>query len=448
MANVERLNIYTIQDVIGILDTAALEGGELVLEYRAMQTANRALIAHHAIEKGFKARLDKECITYSTKRMDGHDLYELFQLTKQIGDGKWAMNLADAYNDAVTFYEYDLALAPHLETLDSYLLEVGVGTSFAKMRYWLENQVTASQSAGEILQVSLLLHREILASLWPLMAFDQQRLVSQRVEGAVMGELRKLLSYSPGEPDERSVSLLKQWLNVQPDVRSALRYAVQRNYSIEALDELGKRKLAEAFEKLSASADPAVRFYVATCKDLRLGLQPQFPDAEVLLKWLNKQGTAAEVSTPAGDVLGSVNKHVQSRWLVEPHWEFRSSFSITLEDAEHWLVNLFCREVSVVADGQSRRERIFTTDSSLPQPHDTIAYASELSDVLEVLDKPKEIELNFWHENHEIQSGQQVVITLEHREDPGLIQRIEGVVERVQSGKVTITGYSFWGLGS
>ena len=458
MANIERLNYYSMQDVISILDTATLEGGELVREYGAMQTANRALIAHHAIEKGFKARLDKEGITYSTKGQHGHDLYGLYQLTKQIDNGNWAMNLADAFKDAVTFYEYDLALAPHLETLDSYLLEVGVGASFVKMRYWLENQITASQSADETLQVSLLLHREILAALWPLAAFDQQRLVSRRVEGAVWGELRKLLPYSPGTPGEQSHKLLIRWLRSQPDARTALRETVQRNYLIEEIDEQGRQNLRKAFERLSSSdrqpfdrtpplsADPAVRFYIAACRDIRLGLQLLLPDAEVRVKWLNNQGTVAEMSTPAGEALGLITKHVQSRWLVEPHWEIRSSFSKSLEDAKHWLINLYCRQVSVVVDGSERLAYIFTTDSSLPQSGATSAYAANLSDVIEALGKPEELELNFWHENHKLRSGQQVAIALEHHEDSELVQRIEGVVDRVERGKVWIVGHSYWGI--
>ena len=61
-------------DVISILDSASLTGNELVPQYRAMQIANRDLIAHHSIEKGLKDRLKKEGLPYTKSRSQGHDL--------------------------------------------------------------------------------------------------------------------------------------------------------------------------------------------------------------------------------------------------------------------------------------------------------------------------------------------------------------------------------------
>ena len=181
----ESLKHDSIKDVISILDTAFLQGNELVPQYRAMQIANRALLAHTAIEKGLKARLDKEKLSCPKSGPQGHDLRNLYQLTKKVADGKWADSLANAFKDAVSFYEYDLEMLPYLETLEAYLEQVGSSKNFADMRYWLEDASAVEEAVEQIHHISLYLHKEILEALWPLVAFDKERLVSQRVERVV-----------------------------------------------------------------------------------------------------------------------------------------------------------------------------------------------------------------------------------------------------------------------
>ena len=75
----------SIMDVVSILDSASLTSNELVPQYRAMQIANRALIAHHSMEKGFKDRLKKEGLTYPTSGSQGHDLGGLLRWTPKFG---------------------------------------------------------------------------------------------------------------------------------------------------------------------------------------------------------------------------------------------------------------------------------------------------------------------------------------------------------------------------
>ena len=325
----EHLKYASIRDVVSILDTAFLKGNELVPQYRAMQVANRALIAHHAIEKGLKARLEKERLWYPRDAQKGHDLPHLYQLTKQINNGEWANALARTYKDAISFYEYDIELAPHFETLETYLMKVGSRKAFKEMRYWIEDHHAADASVDLILHISLHLHREILEALWPLVAFDQQRLVSGRVEEAVKKELYRSLVYSPGTPSEQAYNSVLQWLQTQRSHQTALREAVQQDYLVEGIDDLGRQNLRKAFERLSTSdnqplyplpppsADPAVSFYIGTCRDIRPSSQLQYPDAEVRVEWKNEQCTWAEVFSPAGEVLGFISKHIQSRWHVE-----------------------------------------------------------------------------------------------------------------------------------
>ncbi len=453
----EYLKHESMRDVVRILDTAFLKGNELMPQYRAMQIANRALIAHHAIEKGLKARLEKAGLHYPKSTQKGHDLYHLYKLTKQINNGKWADDLANSYQDAVSFYEYDLELAPHIETLETYLMEVGSGDAFKEMRYWIEDNSPGDDSVASILRISLHLHREILEALSHLVASDQQRLVSERVEQTVSKELRRAFIYSPGTSSEQAVKLLLKWLQTKPNLRTALKEAVQQDYLVEEIDELGRQNLRKAFEGLNAtdkqsyappppSADPAVSFYIGACGDIPPSLPGQYPDVEVQVKWQNEQHTSAALFSPGGEVLGYISRHIQSRWFVEPIFNNRAAFYKSFEDAKHWMIAHNCKRVSVNTAQQVRQLHIHSQDDFFPLPISNVVtdtIENVVTDTIE-MDKPQEFELNFWDEKHDLQTGQQVTITLNFDESSGAGDHLQGVISRVEHHKVWITGQKWF----
>ena len=439
----ESLKHDSIKDVISILDTAFLESNELVPQYRAMQIANRALLAHTAIEKGLKARLDKENIHYHKKGPQGHDLRELYKRTKKVADGKWADSLANAFKDAVSFYEYDLEMMPHLETLEAYLEQVGSSDNFKEMRYWLEDACAVGKAVEHIHHISLYLHKEILEALWALVAFDQERLVSQRVERVVRRALRMELLYPVGTPEEQA----SKWLRTKSSCREALREAVQQNYAIEGISELGQIRLKEAFERLKSSdnpvltpapsADPAVAFYMATCRDLPSGYSSPYSDARVLVKWTDERKTMAEVFSPGGDSLALMIKHVQSRWHVDPLMGHGGVFCKSFKDGQNWIVSQSCKQVTVVAGQQTKQRYIRSDRPYLPDPNNL--------DTTE-LDKAQELELSFWDTDHELLPGQQVTITLASGDESKAGETLEGVVTKVEQQKVWIMGHTWFGL--
>lgn len=443
----ESLKHESIKDVISILDTAFLKGNEMVPQYRAMQIANRAYLAHTAIEKGFKARLEKAGLSYPKSGNQGHDLHGLYQLTKKITNGNWADSLANAFKDAVAFYEYDSKMLPFLETLETYLEKVGSSKNFAEMRYWLEDATAAEATVEQIHHISLYLHKEVLEALWPLVAFDQERLVSERVEKVVQGALEKELSYSPGTPDEQACNELIQWLQTKPNCRTALRQAVQQNYAIEGISEVGRIRLRAAFESLSKSdnpafypspsADPAVAFYIGTCGDLPSGYSSGYPDAETIIKWTDESKTSAQIFSPGGDLLGLITKHVQSRWHVIALLNHGGVFSKSFEDAQNWIVSRCCKRVTVVAGQQTSQRYICSGDPYLPHPN-----MSGSLDTTE-LDKPQEMELTFWGTDHELLPGQQVTITLAFGDESKAGDKLGGIVTKVEQQKVWIMGHTW-----
>ena len=442
----ESLKYESIKDVISILDTAFLKGNEMVPQYRAMQIANRAFLAHTAIEKGFKARLEKAGLSYPKSGNQGHDLHGLYQLTKKVTNGKWADGLANAFKDAVSFYEYDLEMLPHLETVETYLAKVGSSKNFAEMRYWLEDASAAEQAVEQIHHISLYLHKEVLEALWALVGFDQERLVSERVESVVQRALEVELSYSPGTPEEQACNELIQWLQTKLNCRTALREAVQQNYAIEGISEVGRIRLREAFKRLSKSdnpafypspsADPAVAFYIGTCRDLPSGYSSGYPDAETMINWTDGSKTSAQIFSPGGDTLALITKHVQSRWHVVALLNHGGVFSKSFEDAQNWVVSQCCKQVTVVAGQQTSQRYICSSDSYLPHPN-----VGRNLDTTEP-DKPQELELSFWDTDHELLPGQQVTITLAFGDESKAGDNLGGVVAKVEQQKVWIMGHT------
>ena len=362
MSILESLKHESIKDVVGILDTAFLQSHELSPQYRAMQIANRAFLAHTAIEKGLKSRLEKGNVPYPNRGQEGHDLRRLYRLTKKVSDGQWADALSNAFSDAVLFYEYDVGMLPYLETLETYLEQVGSSKNFTDMRYWLEDASAVEEAVERILCVRLDLHREILEALWSLVGFDRERLASQRVEREVQRALELEYVYEAGTPKGQTYDDLIQWLRTKPNYRHALREAVQRNYAIGEISKLGRARLREAFERLgrsdnpafdsAPSADPAVAFYMATCQELPSNYPSPYPDVRVLINWKNESETLAEVLSPGGDMLALMTKHVQSRWHINTLSGHGGGFSKSFESGLNWIVSRWCKQVTIVADRQ------------------------------------------------------------------------------------------------
>ena len=277
----DHIQLSQIRDIITLLDSDdTMKGNELVPAYRAMQIANRAFLAHQAIETGLKVRLTRANLTVPTI----HDLCDLYNRTKEINNGQWAADLAAVFTDAVTYYEYDVNALRHLATLEAYLAKVGTAAVFIKMRYFVLEDKNA-EAIALMHHVNLVLHREILAGLGRLVAFDDFRLVSERAEQAIRMQLQRALTHVPGTESEQTYLTLLKWLQSQPSCRTALREAVQQEYQLAGIDELGRQRLRQAFERLSTtdqpalskppSIDPAISFFIASCSDIRPGSLPQ-----------------------------------------------------------------------------------------------------------------------------------------------------------------------------
>ena len=450
----DHLKTESIRDVVRILDSAVLRGNELVQSYRAMQIANRAFLAHTAIEKGLKDRLTKAGISYPKTGPKAHDLPSLYELTQQIDNGAWADSLEDAFKDAVRFYEYDLKLVPHVETLKRYLGATGSHEDFIKMRYWLEDDSTAEAVVVQMHNISLALHREILEALQHLVGYDRKRLVSERVERVVGRALQSVLSYGVGTPDEQACNELLRWLETKSSCRDALREAVRLSYAVEGVEELGRQKLRQAFEgldrppqgpslfpSLPPSADPAVGFYIVTCRDLPSGYPFPHADAEAEIRWLDDDHITCEVLTPAGDVLGFISRSAQGRWHMDALTNQAGIYSRSFEDVKRALVAQHCQQVTVVTDDETAQRYIFSSDPSTGTIRWMRAEDDSARDPLNTLDRPDNLELHFWDWTHNLEPEQLVTITQRFNEESRVGDRFNGVVTKVEGHRVWLAGH-------
>ena len=443
-----------IRDIIDSLDSDdTMKGNELVpaYAYTPIQKANRAFQAHQAIEIGLKARLTKANLCFPKTGKKGHDLRDLYNRTKKINNGQWAADLAKAFTDAVTYYEYDVNALPHLATLEAYLVKIGSADAFMTMRYFVLEDKKADEAIELMSDVHLLLHREILEALLRLVARDNFRPVSERAEQAIrtamrMDVLKVLLVHSPETESEQTYLLLDRWLKTHPNYRTALREAVQQEYQLAGIDEAGCELLRQAFERLSTtdhptlnrppSADPAISFFIRSFGDIRPGSLKVYPGASVRVEWCDEGNTNAEIFTPAGEVLGDISKHAQSRWKTQTMWNNEARYSKSFEDARDWIITCHCKQVAVTSGGEKRELYIFATDTE--NPFDPVPGFTPEPDI----DWGGVYEINFWDETHTLIPGQQVTITSVFDEESRIGDKLEGVVSSVQQRKVEIVGMS------
>ena len=275
----------SIKDVIAILDSAPIHS-DLIPEANLVQLTNRVPIAHLAIERGLKSLIAEsgksaECI---------HGLHKLYRDLEEC-DGESANFLSKAFQDAVKFFGYDLKTKGfgHFVSLNDYLSKVGTEKAFEALRYWAIGETGKGESP--IPYISPPIHRELLCALWCLFRTGRRETVSDRVEREVayaMFDGRHIYYNDEDTTKKQSVHWYMNWLTGDHATRcSALREAVERNFTINDGDEFVSQTLRDAYKDLQQSKDPAVRYYLHTLTYLPKGSQPQNPDAIPEVNWLN-----------------------------------------------------------------------------------------------------------------------------------------------------------------
>ena len=414
----------SIRDTIRILDSAEIRP-DLILETNIVQITNRAPIAHLGIERGIKAAITEAGGKFDPK----HSLNELYKALKDVNQ-EAADYLAEAFEDAVKFFGYRVKENGfgHFRSLDDYLSKVGTEKVFRAFRYW---------AIGEPLHrgirlVSLQIHRELLEALSCLFRSGRRERVSDRVEQEVKHAMfmRRHISWSSGDTaKELSVRQYKNWLFDEHDTcREALKEAVRKGFNVKD-DEFISQTLKEAYQELSQSEDPAVRYFIDTLTYLPKGSQRRHRNARPEVEWLDRGKRNGKVVTPAGTALGFINKYSNGAWGIDPMAAQVTDIAEELADARYYLVNRRTKQVTVTVQGVSKKLRIISGRNFLipDLPHDKIGGTLKYT-------------LEFWDWEHGLYDGDAIGVELPLATSPGYSDMLEGNVVGVSCQTVSIEG--------
>lgn len=398
------------------------------------QVTNRAPDAHHSIEVGIKALVKDSGGTYDRS----HNLWPNFQKLKDC-DAYAAEFLEAAFNDAVRFYGFkpNAKGFTHLKSIETYLSTTGSERAFNAMRYW---ELERPLDAEIISKVFLLIHGELLTALCHLfISRTNLCTVGHRVENivteALFNDRGAELAYSPGSVKDSEVDSYLEWLKGFPNWRAALAEAKRRKFDIG--NATANSVLASAYKALSQVDDPAVQYYLRTLDILPPQQRDYLPEVEWLGPTKFQRGA---VKSPAGSTFGWIEKRTDGLWNITPlveGWLRVRATAATQTDARAWLADSLTHPVTVSVGGNRREQRLVGGANGLrrkPLPR--------LSGD-DIPTKSYTWELEFWHENHGLELGNEVVVEFRGSRLKPPIRVLEGTVLVVDPWKVSVSGGSF-----
>ena len=435
METMDRYRIQeSIRDVIAILDSAPIRW-DMMPDANIVQIANRTPLAHLAIERGLKALIGDRGGTPTRI----HALDRLYCDLMECDDES-AKYLADAFDDAVRFFRYNVNRTGfrQFQSLDRYLKKVGTEDAFEKLRYWAIGESSGEQSP--IPYISLSIHRELLCALWCLFLSRRRDTVSARVERELSGAMfnrRKMVYIPDGTERELSVKGYIGWLHGHTSLRSAFEEAVCKDFAVTD-DEFATQTLREAYKELQQSEDPAVRYYVTTLSYLPKGSERRNPDAIPEVRWGGQEQVRGIVATPAGTLLGFIDRYADGAWGITPMQEGPvqiGAIAWVQADAKHYLVNRLTKQVSITVNAESRELRIVGEWNLFPG-----ARLSLEGDTAGLSNFSQTYELEFWNSQHGLRLGDEVKVEAPWKQYDRAVLILEGVVTSVSEQMVSITG--------
>ena len=427
----------SIEDVIDILDSAPIRR-DLILETNVVQLTNRVPIAHLAIERGLKALIED----VSRSKEYGHSLNKLYRTLNKC-DAKSGNFLDVAFQDAVKFFRYNVNDKGfgHFRSLKDYLSKVGKKRDFDALRYWAIGE--APKGGSPIPYISPPIHREILCALWCLYLPSRRETVSDRVERKVADAMfsRRHIAYGSDETrKKKAVQWYINWLTREHATRcSALKEAVNRNFSIDGADEFVIQTLRDAYSDLQRSTDPAVQYYLHRQTYLPKRSQPRYSDANPDISWIDQKKTRGTVVTPVGTCLGFVEKYADGAWEIIPQEEGLvqvTDVAESLEDAKAYLVNRLTREVDVTVNGETKQLRIVNDEDFFSG----FVWTRNPKTSIDICLRATTYELEFWDGQHELSTGEEISLELPSKRSRRSVSILEGTVVTVEAQKVSIAG--------
>lgn len=422
---------FSIGDALQILDDSPLSPDTLN-QVTLVQITNRVPTAHLAIERGLKFLIQKNGREFEPH----HNLHTHVRVLREL-DPMAVAFLERTFDDATAFYGLnrnhpDLG---HVRSLNAYLETVGTADAFEKMRYWELNPDQEEPLFGKIWPI---IHREILLAISQLLSSNhsESETIAGRVERMAHNALlpTEKLVYSPGSDHEATVKRYIEWVLKHPSRRAALTRAFQQDFAIG--DDFRNKIVSQAYESLTQSRDPAVRYLTS-----RIDVLPTQPrDVIPPIEWLgHRRERAGKVFTPGGTSLGFVVRTPDGIWHITPLREGTVGISARAHsqtDARSYLAQLLTDACAVTVNGEPRTIRLvgkapyrFTRNyRRMSRPDEATAAV------------PWTHKLTCWDNNHEIRTNDEVRVEVPHNGEYHIVHVIEGRVTHADDNELYVEG--------
>ena len=437
MGEIERAVIrHSVSDVIRVLENEPVRP-DMIVELTGAQVMNRVSIAHLSIERAMKFIITEA----GGPLIKNHDLPSRLNELRQ-NEPNSAKFLEEAFEDSVRHYGYNSNSThmKHLKSLDTYLNATGSDESFQDIRYW---ELTQSTNEMILRTIYLTLHMELLHALSEvLLAPDRPKdIVSTRVERTVRDAMfsNRELSYSPGSDKERSVESYIEWLKGFESLTDAISHAFKKG--VTEADDFMIGNLSEAYQELSKSTDPAVRYFAETLTVL----PKQQRDAIPCVEWLGPEPfRSGKVSTPGGDVLGFIDRRSDARWAITPSRNgpvMVAAIAESQTDARCYLADLLTRNARVIIGDEERQVRLVGKEYDLFKGD----YGMVMNSWKDTVDTEEPVfEVTFWDAEHGLAEGTSVRLEASRGNSSRVLYILEGTVTEVKDRKVFVRGRNYF----
>ena len=426
---------HSVKDVIRILENEPVKV-DMVHEITAVQVMNRVSIAHLSIERALKFLITKA----GGPLTEDHNLNHRYQELQRHDPGS-ARFLEEIFAAAVQHYRYNpnTANMTHLKTLERYLEVAGSARAFQDIRYW---ELTQSLDEMVLRRIYLSIHIELLHGLSDILLAPNRQVetVKNRVERAVKSAMwrTKDMGYSSGTPKEQSVKSYMQWRRGFSTWSDALAAAVQEDFNIG--DDFMANTARNAYRTLFEAVDPAVRYFVNT-----MDVLPRQPrDMIPCVDWRDpERERIGSVSTPAGTMLGLIERGLDALWYITPLEEgVVSAKARSQTDARCYLANLLTKPARINVGGEERSLRIVREEGDFFQRnYDEITWPNEQTGD----GKTWTHKVTLWDKDHGIEVNERVRVEVRLEEMEGVVEILEGTVTEVAVHEVYVSGSNWVG---
>ena len=422
---------FSIGDALQILDDSPLLP-DTPTQATLVQITNRIPTAHLAIERGLKFLIKK----YGGEFVCRHDLHKLLRQLREFDPSAVAF-LEKTFDDTTVFY----GLNPnhpnleHIRSLNAYLETVGTAKAFNSMRYW---ELNPEQEEPLFRKVWPTIHREILLAIIILYGSNSSEgeTITARVEQTVCDALlpTELLGYSPGSDHEATVRRYIDWVLNHPSRQEALTQAFQRDFELG--DEFMNRMVSQAYQSLTQSSDPAIRYLLS-----RMDVLPTQPrDMIPPIEWSDPpKKQTGKVLTPGGAILGYVQRTQDGIWHIFPLRVGTASKFVRARsqtDARSYLAQLLSDTCKIKVNDEARTIRLVGEP-----PYRVTKNYGRLRDSTDSVDSvPWTHKLDCWERNHGIEPDDTIRVELTNRNEHHFVHAIEGQVTRTNGTELFIEG--------